>query len=52
MENEPNMTPSNTNQQIARRGIYLSVSSLTLSSRPPNSLSAPTLTQMRSLRMV
>lgn len=25
MENEPNMTPSNTNQQIARRGIYLSI---------------------------
>lgn len=25
MENEPNMTPSNTNQQLARRGIYLSI---------------------------
>ncbi|MFW3496484.1 MULTISPECIES: cation diffusion facilitator family transporter [Aerococcus] len=25
MENEPNMTPSSTNQQIARRGIYLSI---------------------------
>lgn len=25
MENEPNMTPSNTNPQIARRGIYLSI---------------------------
>jgi len=25
MENEPNMTPSNTNKQIARRGIYLSI---------------------------
>lgn len=25
MENEPNMTPSNTNQQMARRGIYLSI---------------------------
>ncbi|MFE0441713.1 cation diffusion facilitator family transporter [Aerococcus sp. NPDC058936] len=25
MENEPNMTPTNTNQQIARRGIYLSI---------------------------
>ena len=25
MENEPNMIPSNTNQQIARRGIYLSI---------------------------
>uniref|UniRef100_UPI00352AF9A8 cation diffusion facilitator family transporter n=1 Tax=Aerococcus urinaeequi TaxID=51665 RepID=UPI00352AF9A8 len=25
MENEPNMTPSNTNQQIACRGIYLSI---------------------------
>ncbi|MFV8772541.1 cation diffusion facilitator family transporter [Aerococcus urinaeequi] len=25
MENEPNMTPSNTNQQIARHGIYLSI---------------------------
>ena len=25
MDNEPNMTPSNTNQQIARRGIYLSI---------------------------
>lgn len=25
MENEPKMTPSNTNQQIARRGIYLSI---------------------------
>lgn len=25
MENEPNMTPSNTNQQLARRGICLSI---------------------------
>lgn len=25
MENEPNMTPRNTNPQIARRGIYLSI---------------------------
>ena len=25
MENEPNMTPSNTNPQLARRGIYLSI---------------------------
>lgn len=25
MENEPNMSPSSTNQQIARRGIYLSI---------------------------
>lgn len=25
MENEPNMTPPNTNPQIARRGIYLSI---------------------------
>lgn len=25
MENEPNMTPSNTNQQTARHGIYLSI---------------------------
>lgn len=25
MENEPNMTPTNTNPQIARRGIYLSI---------------------------
>ena len=25
MDNEPNMTPSNTNPQLARRGIYLSI---------------------------